>query len=209
LGRLPWSSGKADIGPILTSCTCSIRHAVLRFVRERNMPEVTIRMLVMKNGNALAVMALALTCLSSCMGYPAQERFYVIVPASKTPSLFTKDLASLAKRFGMSPRLGQSTDDQGRTLYVLEANGQGMKLWGQNQPIDRSLDGSSLPGCGDYELDPGQYTVMFIPIGLFSKKDGAVELASRLKEEISMLGYDVRAEPIECSSFALSTGWPS
>jgi hypothetical protein len=70
----------------------------------------------MKNCGGLVSAALSLTLLSSCMGYPAQEQFYVVVPATKSPALFTSDLASLAKRHGMKPHLGQATDTQGRTL---------------------------------------------------------------------------------------------
>jgi hypothetical protein len=137
------------------------------------------------------------------MGYPAQEQFYVVVPATKSPALFTRDLASLAKRHGMKPHLGQATDTQGRTLYVLEANGKGMKLWGQNQPLDRLLSDHRRSVCGDHTLDPGQYSIMFIPMSPLTPRREATQLASRLKEELSAIGYEVRSEPLECSSFAI------
>lgn len=109
----------------------------------------------------------------------------------------------------MNPQLGQSTDDRGRTLYVLEARGHGIKLWGQNQPLDPPLNSSSPSACGDYGLDPGQYTIMFMPTSLFAPSDGTTQLASKLREELSVLGYEVMSQPIECSSFAMSTGRPA
>ena len=60
--------------------------------------------------------------------------FYVVASQANASS-FTNNLASLARRHGLTASAGQATDDKGHTLYVVEAKGRRIRLWSQNMPL--------------------------------------------------------------------------
>ena len=146
--------------------------------------------------------------IGACQRDDEQASMYAVVPSSKSASRFDQDLASLAKRHGLTPKLGQATDDKGHTLHVLEARGRGMRLWAENAP----LSGAESPTtCGRYveaHPDPGQYYVTAGPILPFMPASGARELATQLRHELSVLGYEVRSDAALCSSLSRSATGP-
>ena len=77
---------------------------------------------------------------------PVADEVYVIVPSEKTSS-FTEDLALSVKKYGMTPNLGQATDDKGYSLYVLDATSVSVRLRSENV----ILSGQEEPArCGFY-----------------------------------------------------------
>ena len=112
----------------------------------------------MKNWKAFVFLLLSGVALAACGNSKDAATIYVLTPPRKA-FRFTQDLAVIAKRHGLDPNLGQSTDDKGFTYRVIEANGRWLHLWGTNMP----LSGNESPGvCGHYtgsHPDPGQYIV--------------------------------------------------
>lgn len=91
---------------------------------------------------------------NACAPGPIADKVYVVVPSGKA-SLFTEDLASLVKKRGMTPHVGEATDDKGYSIHVLDAASPSVRLWSQNMPLSGAED-SEL--CGVYSephSDPG------------------------------------------------------
>ncbi len=136
--------------------------------------------------------------LTSCEINKNRMDFYVVLSSSNV-SRFTQDLASLATKYGLTPKLGQATDDQGHTLHVVEAKDRWMRLWSQNLP----LSGHENPDlCGKYteaHPDAGQYIVTVTSRFPFVSETRIRTLTAQLKNELSEIGYDVREGSIICS----------
>lgn len=162
----------------------------------------------MRSSIAFLMSTLCLAVLNSCTG-SRQVTMYAVIPSSKAAARFNQDLALLAKRHGLIPRIGRATDDRGHSLYVLEANGRWMRLWSQNV----ELSGHENPTqCGRYieaHPDPGQYIVYIEPTLPFMNNTGVAEVASQLGRELSVLGYETQAEPVLCSPLSNSAGLAS
>lgn len=157
----------------------------------------------MRNSLSLPISILCLAALCSCVG-GKQTAMYALIPSSKVAARFNQDLALLAKRHGLKPRLGRATDDQGHTLYVLEANGRSMRLWSQNVDLSGHEDPTQ---CGSYievHPDPGQYIVYIEPTLPFMNNADALDVASQIRQELSSLGYEMRSEQVLCSSLSKS-----
>lgn len=164
----------------------------------------------------LALVFFCAPALAACGNGKDAATIYVLTPPQKA-ARFTEYLAAVSRRHGLSPNLGQSTDDKGYTFHVLEAKGRGMRLWATNMPLS---GGEDVLKCGKYSEghpDPGQYAVTinysFRWLGLNSAfgrmpKDGAKVLMSEVNADLEKDGYDVRQKPIECSplSKARSSG---
>jgi hypothetical protein len=136
------------------------------------------------------------TVLASCNAPAESATIYALTTSSTNPAHFAQDLEALVTTRGLRPHRGQATDDKGRTLYVLEAKGHGMRLWSQNLPLD---SGDTKSPCGDRELDPGQYIITVSPTLPFVHKGETAELASQVGRELARLGYGVRSQPVPCS----------
>jgi hypothetical protein len=128
---------------------------------------------------------------------------YVLVTPT-TASSFTEDLASLARKHGLSPSVGRATDDKGHTLHVLEAKGRRMRLWSQNMPLSGQEDPAMCGRHTEPYPDPGQYIVLIKPTVPLLGDGASIEVATQLRQELSQLGYGVREKPAVCSSLATS-----
>ena len=134
----------------------------------------------------------------------------MLAPLNKAAT-FTNDLATIAKQHGLSPNLGHSTDDKGHIYYVLEANGNWMRIWSTNMP----LSGNENPVvCGHYTQshpDPGQYVITIDHglgwlglnhvLGMISSSKPK-ELMSEVSGELRASGYSVKSDPAMCSSLS-------
>lgn len=161
----------------------------------------------MKNWKVLALLLLCSPALSACGNSNDATTIYVLTPPQKA-TRFTEDLAVLAKRHGLSPDLGRAKDDKGHTLYVIEADGSWLHMWGQNVPLDRYANPAT---CGHYSEghpDPGQYVITIDHnlgrIGLnqilaMLAPDGPRTLGLEIGKELKAFGYTVRSSPVECS----------
>jgi hypothetical protein len=153
-----------------------------------------------------ATLVSALGCcaaLSACQADDEKASFYVIVPLTKAHVRLDQVLASLAKKHGLTPDLGQVMEGGGQTLYILQAKGRWMKLWAQNVTIG----GDENPEvCGHYtepHPDPGQYYVTAGPILPLMPSGGSRELASQLRNELTEQGYEVTQREVPlCSSLS-------
>jgi hypothetical protein len=148
------------------------------------------------------VMAALLGCVLAACGYsPHVTEIYVITPPQKA-SEFIKDLAAVMQRHGFVPNPGQATDDKGHTLYVLEAKSRWLRLWGENLPLS-GLE--SAAECGEYNEghpDPGQYVVSLDRRFPMIAEDEPRRLLPLIGNELRALGYEVRQEPVVCSSLS-------
>lgn len=87
---------------------------------------------------------------------------YVLV-TPQTASTFVDNLASVARRHGLTPSVGRATDDKRHTLHVLEAKGRRMRLWSQNMPLSGHEDVAMCGRHGEAYPDPGQFIVVVKP----------------------------------------------
>jgi hypothetical protein len=127
---------------------------------------------------------------------------YALVPSSKMASRFNQDLALITKRHGLTPHLGQATDDQGHTLYVLEANGHWMRVWSQNVDLTGHENAAT---CGIYfeaHPDPGQYTVYLQTTFSFGDSREVSDVGSQIGHELAEAGYVISSKPVLCSSLS-------
>jgi hypothetical protein len=130
---------------------------------------------------------------------PIAGEVYVIVPTEKA-SLFTDHLVILAKRYGMTPNLGQATDDKGYSIHVLDAASPFVRLVSQNLLLSGREDPKL---CGVYtepHSDPGQYSISVSPSTQTTDPRYSRELLVKIIDDLKMDGYDVRQKPMVCSS---------
>lgn len=128
-----------------------------------------------------------------------QMNLYVLLPSERAES-FANDLAAEAMSNGLTPRIGQATSDEGRTLHVVEASSTGLRLWSQNMPLSGRESGAGCSASGP-RPDPGQFIVTVEakwPFMGTSVKKMAVAIKAGLQKH----GYDVRAQPAACSGAA-------
>ncbi|MDA5194985.1 hypothetical protein [Govanella unica] len=154
----------------------------------------------MKKWKVIVLVSFCSFTLSGC-GYSEDvAEIYVLVPSQKT-SQFTEDLGKVAKEQGLAPSLGQATDDYGHTIYVIEAKGKFLRLWGTNMPLDPSK-------CGTYEVDPGQYVITIdhsfpigglIPILPKTWRTKPQKLLSEIGKQLGETGYAVQSKAMACS----------
>jgi hypothetical protein len=161
----------------------------------------------MKKCAALAFVLICAPVLASCGNSKDAATIYVITPAQKA-SRFTRDLATIADRHGLSSDLGKSTGSGTQVYHVIQSDGRWLWLWGTNVPIDPYADPTL---CGHYaegHPDPGQYVVTIDHglgrIGLNRMltmiapgEPGALML--EISKELKAEGYDVRQKPMVCS----------
>lgn len=171
----------------------------------------------MKALKRVAPLGLCAITLSGC-GYSEDvATIYVLTPLEKSTEFteastrFTSELGDIAKQHGLSPSLGRSPGTFGHVYYVIEANGEWLRLWGQNMPIS-GYESAEL--CGDdrkTRSDPGQYVVtldhsllasMFRSLMPKSAKQNPNRVLEDISKDLVQAGYDVRAEPVECSPLA-------
>lgn len=155
----------------------------------------------MKQIVAIVMIALLAFAFAAC-GYSRHvAKMYVITPPEKA-SEFTKDLAIVGQRHGLAPNPGQATDDKGHTLYVLEAKSRWLRLWSQNL----SLSGlENAAECGEYSEghpDPGQYVIWLDRRFPMIAEDEPHRLLTLIGDELRAYGYEVRQEPMVCSSLS-------
>lgn len=123
----------------------------------------------------------------------------MIVPAGGT-SPFTTELASLVKKYGMTPNLGHATDDKGYRVDVLDAEGSGVRLRSENVLLSGHEDPIL---CGNYtepHSDPGQYFISVSPATQTAEPREAREVLRKVAEDLKKAGYDVRSKPLTCSA---------
>ena len=144
---------------------------------------------------------LCLWFVGACASQDDAITIYALVTTTNEPN-FLKDMSTLARKHGLTPNVGRSTDDRGHTVNVVVANGRGVKLWGQNMPLSGHEDRTLCGSHGEPYPDPGQFVIYIKPATVFSGNAAAIELAAQLRQEFSQLGYDVRETPARCSALA-------
>jgi hypothetical protein len=146
--------------------------------------------------------ALLLGTLAGC-SVPVTATLYAVVPPTRGGETFNRDLAALARREGLTPQLGHATDDQGQTLYVLEANGAGTRLWSQNVYLTGEEDPVACGRYSEAHPDPGQFVFTVSPLPLFGDAAKARKVFSRIGSALSALGYEIRETEVSpCSSLS-------
>ena len=155
----------------------------------------------------LGLFALSVLLLEGCGNSKDAITVYILCPPNKADR-FTKDLGTVVEQHGLKPNLGQSTDDNGHTLYVIEADSILLHLWGQNMPLSGREDPDQCGPNAEARPDPGQYIVTIdhglVKVGLnhllaLITNDGPRELASEVTRGLQASGYDVRTKPVLCS----------
>lgn len=115
---------------------------------------------------------------------PPVATVYVSIPPSASARRFTQDLANLTRRHGLFPRVGQATDDHGHTVYVLDTDGIGTRLWSQNVPLSGHEDPARCGRHSEAYPDPAQF-VLDISSPLPWQRGEAAQLASVLSRDLS------------------------
>jgi len=149
--------------------------------------------------------------LAACGNSKDAAIIYVLTPPQKA-SLFTQDLAAIAKRHRLAPDLGNSVpDDHGRKYFVVEASGRWLRLWSQNEPLSPDENSELCGRATEPRPDPGQYVVTidhrFAWLGLnqvftaFSTEQPR-SLSLEISKELRISGYTVRSSPLLCSPLA-------
>ena len=133
----------------------------------------------------------------SCHQEKANMDMYVLVEPRHSER-FMKALADATRNEGLSPWTSHATDDQGRTLYVLEAKRRFVRVWAQNMPINALEDPRCSP-LGDAEIDPGQFMISIESTFSFLGSARARTTFPRLREALISRGYKVLSEPLACS----------
>jgi hypothetical protein len=132
---------------------------------------------------------------------PVVGKVYVVAPTGRASS-FTEELATFTEKYGMTASLGKATDDKGRSLYVLDAAGAGVRLRSENV----LLSGQENPDlCGAYtepHRDPGQYFISVSPETQAANPSMAQEMLAQITGDLKVAGYDVRPEPLSCSALS-------
>ena len=123
---------------------------------------------------------------------------YVIVAPQKSAQ-FNEALETISKKHGLSPRVGQATDDRGRTIRVIEANGRLVRLWSQNVPRSGRENTAFCGSQPEPYPDPSQYMVTVRPIfPFFFGGTTAVAVLAAISKDLRQAGYDVQSKPSEC-----------
>lgn len=130
---------------------------------------------------------------------PIAGKVYVIVPPGNASS-FTSHLASLAAKNGMTPNLGQATDDRGYSTHVLDATSPSVRLRGENMLLSGHEDAKLCGAYTEPHSDPGQYYISVSPSTQVADPRASREALALIVKDLRSDGYDVRTEPITCSS---------
>jgi hypothetical protein len=141
------------------------------------------------------VVALVLLGLTSCARREDRLTFYVLASEAAAPS-FPEKLASLARQQGLVANVGHATDDQGRTLYAVEAKGLRLRIWAQNMPLDPAPLCSHTAGM---EVDP-RYFIVEVEPTLSSFRGDSERVAGALQRGLGAAGYGIQASPAPCGS---------
>lgn len=124
--------------------------------------------------------------------------FYVMVPNGQASS-FTSTLASLLEKYEMTSKLGKSTDDKGNSVFVLDADGPGVRLRSENVLLSGH---ESAEMCGVYtepHSDPGQYFISISTDATTAEMREGREMLARIAKDLKVSGFDVRWKPETCS----------
>jgi hypothetical protein len=136
-------------------------------------------------------MALCLLSMLAACG-PASKPSYFLVPPVKPEGQFTFDLASVSRERGLNAHLGRAVDDKGHTLYVVEANGRGLRMWSQN------VVGCALEG-EEARPDQRQYVMYVQPLTPWSQPKDEDALSRQLTVDLVALGYQRRDLESPCT----------
>lgn len=139
-------------------------------------------------------------CGSNSLTMPSvASKVYVLVPPSESAS-FTNTLASVIKGQGMSPNLGQATDDKGSVLHVLDAESDGLRLRSENVLLSGNEDPARCGQHTEPHSDPGQYFISISSSSEASARQVAQSLLRRVGDDLKAAGYTVLAKPVICSA---------
>lgn len=139
-------------------------------------------------------------CLWATACAPGQiaGKVYVIVPPGKA-STFTAHLASLARKHGLVPNVGQASDDKGYSTHVLDATGSSVRLRSENMLLSGHEDSDLCGAYSEPHSDPGQYFISVSPSSQIADPRASQEALALIVKDLRSDGYDVRTEPITCS----------
>lgn len=151
---------------------------------------------------AYPIIALICLCLLvSCNQSKGQVEFYVLIAPEKVDR-YLSDLASIAQKNDLSADSGRATDDRGNVMHVLEAKGQGIRLWSQNLPLSGKEDPSQCGYYSEPHPDPGQFIISVGARHPFVATKLVTQLATRIEKRLMEFDYDVRATPAVCSAYS-------
>lgn len=131
------------------------------------------------------------------------SKIYVLPPSSKAAS-FTTMLASVVKKYGMTPSVGQATDDRGHVLNVLDAEGHRLRLRSQNVLLSGQEDPVQCGVHTEPHPDPGQYSISISASSEAIAQRAARALLLKIGDDLKAAGYEVRATPVTCSATTMS-----
>ena len=140
---------------------------------------------------------------TACDAEVKKMEFYVVM-IEEMGAQFTADVAELAEQAGMRAAVARVTDDTGHTRHIVDARKRWIWLSGGNMPLSGREDPEL---CGTYDEphpDPGQFYVAVESIIPFLDDRRVAEITKELKDGLSKLGYEVREEPVLCSSLSKS-----
>lgn len=123
---------------------------------------------------------------------------YVIVPAEKS-SLFTTYLASVVRKYGMIPNLGQATDDKGYSIYVLDATSPSVRLRSENVPLSGHEDSEQCGVYNEPHSDPRQYSITVSSGTQMVDSHDSRDLLAKIVKDLKADGYAVQQQSIKCS----------
>lgn len=123
--------------------------------------------------------------------------FYIVIDADRAAS-FAPELASIAREQDFSATSLHSTDDRGRTLYVVEGHRGLAKLWAQNMPVN-SLEDERCKRLGDATVDPRQFVISLSPRFWVSGNNAIMRAHADLRSAVTAAGYRVLDAPVACS----------
>ena len=143
--------------------------------------------------------------MASCTYVTGQNAAYVIMDPQRSDQ-FLKVMERLSRENGLTPNPGEATHSPGVVLHVLEASGWSLTLWLENVPLSGQEDPRLCgPRSGSPYPDPAQFFFYIEPRFVWNSQEHADEVQGRIVETLKAEGYDVRAKPALCGSYALQT----
>jgi hypothetical protein len=125
----------------------------------------------------------------------------VVIKPDETAK-FIESVTAIAKADGMETAVGQAVADTGDVMRVIEARGDGIKLWVQSMPLSGKEDPTVCGVHPEPYSDPAQFIVFTEP-RFFGSKAEAAKLGERVLSQLKETGFDVRRKPVVCGAAAM------
>jgi len=142
--------------------------------------------------------------LTACAPGGPREATYISVQPERAAKL-REEMASLVAKEGMKPYVLSVSPYPGEVEYMIEADGNGLRVWFQAMPLSGQEDPSICgPSDGTPHSDPSQHFFYVERKFLWSHQEDAEAMQSGLEKKLRERGYHTYQSPALCGKAALS-----